>query len=479
MLFNSIEFLIFLPLVFIIHWFACKSGRSKNLFLIAASYLFYGWWNMKLLALIFLVTIAAYGAGIAIDSPKASPRLRKFLLVTSIIINIGTLVAFKYFDFFAESFTKVLQAAGLSPDIPTLNLILPVGISFYTFQAMSYTIDVYRRKISATHDPAAFFVFISFFPQLVAGPIERASNILPQFLRNRRRFTYKRGVEGMQLILWGLFKKMVVADNAAVIVNQIFADPQDVGTVNLWIGALLFTFQIYGDFSGYSDIAIGTSRLFGIDLMKNFSLPYFSRDIAEFWRKWHISLTTWFRDYLYIPLGGNRKGKARTIGNTAAVFLVSGLWHGANFTYVAWGAYHALLFIPLVIAGKSKRFTKPNFSKGLPPFRESALMGITFLLVLIGWVIFRAESVTHAALYIADMFSHYSPAPFVMGKQPLLWIALLVVIEWGTRFKTNPLARSSSGLWKYPAVRWAGCLALFFITMIFAGNPQEFIYFKF
>lgn len=301
MLFNSIEFLIFLPLVFLIHWFACKSGRSKNLFLIAASYLFYGWWNMKLLALIFLVTIAAYGAGIAIDSPKASPRSRKFMLVTSIIINIGTLVAFKYFDFFAESFTKVLQAAGLSPDIPTLNLILPVGISFYSFQAMSYAIDVYRRKISATHDPAAFFVFISFFPQLVAGPIERASNILPQFLRNRRRFTYKRGVEGMQLILWGLFKKMVVADNAAVIVNQIFADPQDVGTINLWIGALLFTFQIYGDFSGYSDIAIGTSRLFGIDLMKNFSLPYFSRDIAEFWRKWHISLTTWFRDYLYIP----------------------------------------------------------------------------------------------------------------------------------------------------------------------------------
>jgi len=241
MLFNSIEFLIFLPLVFLIHWFACKSGRSKNLFLIAASYLFYGWWNMKLLALIFLVTIAAYGAGIAIDSPKASPRSRKFLLVTSIIINISTLVAFKYFDFFAESFTKVLQAAGLSPDIPTLNLILPVGISFYSFQAMSYAIDVYRRKISATNDPAAFFVFISFFPQLVAGPIERASNILPQFLRNRRRFTYKRGVEGMQLILWGLFKKMVVADNAAVIVNQIIADRRK-GNTNIFHLWFLYRF---------------------------------------------------------------------------------------------------------------------------------------------------------------------------------------------------------------------------------------------
>ena len=479
MLFNSFEYLIFLPIVFLAYWFLCPSGRAKNIFLIAASYLFYGWWNMKLLALIFLVTLVAYGAGAFIDSARSTSRMRKAALWTTLLVNIGVLVAFKYYDFFASSFVRVLEAFGFSPDIPTLNLILPVGISFYTFQAMSYTIDVYRRKIRATRDPAAFFVFIAFFPQLVAGPIERASNILPQFTRDRRRFSYKRGVGGMQLILWGLFKKMVVADNAAVTVNVIFADWESVGTINLWMGALLFTFQIYGDFSGYSDIAVGTSRLFGIDLMKNFNLPYFSRDIAEFWRKWHISLTTWFRDYLYIPLGGNRKGKLRTVGNTAVVFLVSGLWHGANFTYIVWGAYHALLFIPLVLAGKSKRHLEASTRRGLPLFSESLMMGVTFLLVMVGWVIFRAETVTHAFSYIAAMFSHFTPIPYLMGKQPMIWILLLVAIEWTTRFRQNPLAAASSGLWSCPVVRWTGCLLLFIVTLVFAGDPQEFIYFKF
>lgn len=479
MLFNSFAYLIFLPIVFLLYWNVCKSGRSKNILLIAASYVFYGWWNVRLLWLIFLVSIVAYIGGIVVATKRVSPVVKRITLAFVIISNIATLVAFKYYGFFASSFVRILSVVGFTPDIPTLDLILPVGISFYSFQAISYVIDVYRGKSPATTDIWAFLVYISFFPQLVAGPIERASNILPQFLHDRRPFSYKRGVGGMQLILWGLFKKMVVADNAAEAVNIIFPQWESIGTINLWIGAILFSFQIYGDFSGYSDIAIGSARLFGIDLMKNFDLPYFSRDIVEFWKRWHISLTSWFRDYLYIPLGGNRKGKAKAMRNMFVVFLVSGLWHGANFTYILWGAYHAILHIPVKFFRKKGKKDEGENVGRTPFYKDAFWMGITFLLVMVGWVIFRADSTTHALSYITSMFSHYTPAASIAGKIPLLWCAILVIIEWNARHKENPLAFSDKGIWKVSFVRWTSYVAIFLICLFFAGSPQEFIYFRF
>ena len=473
MLFNSFEFLIFLPIVFLVYWFLCRKGKSKNIFLILASYLFYGWWDFRFLLLIIFISLISFTGGLVISEEKIKSGLKTLVFWSALVLSFGTLFIFKYFNFFTQSFVRVLETVGFTPDVPTLDIILPVGISFYTFQAASYLIDVKRGTQRATRDISAFFVFISFFPQLVAGPIERASNILPQFLESERKFTYERGVSGMKLILWGLFKKMVVADNCAIIVNQIFQNWPSVGTLNLWIGAFLFTFQIYGDFSGYSDIAIGTARLFGIDLMKNFSLPYFSRDITEFWKKWHISLTGWFRDYVYIPLGGNRKGKAKTVANTAAVFVVSGLWHGANFTFLLWGAYHALLFIPFRIYGRK------TYKTEIPILRDSLMMGITFLLVMIGWVIFRAETLGDAFGYIANMFSSYRPSDFIRGKIPILWCLILLLLEWFGRYKETPLDFPARGIFSLRPLKWACCLIFFLITLVFAGQSQEFIYFKF
>lgn len=473
MLFNSFEFLIFLPLVFFAYWFLCKGKTAKNILLIFASYLFYGWWDYRFLLLIILITVVAFLGGIAITNKSVAKGWRDSIFWSCLLINFGTLFVFKYFNFFTQSFVNVLETVGFTPDVPTLDIILPVGISFYTFQASGYLIDVKRGLLPASRDVPAFFVFISFFPQLVAGPIERATNLLPQFLKEERIFTYQRGVSGMKLILWGLFKKMVVADNAASAVNMIFENWTGVGTLNLWIGAFLFSFQIYGDFSGYSDIAIGSARLFGIDLMKNFSLPYFSRDITEFWKKWHISLTGWFRDYVYIPLGGNRKGKGRTIGNTAAVFIVSGLWHGANFTYLLWGAYHAALFLPFRIYGKK------NYKNEVPVLKESLLMGVTFLFVMIGWVIFRAETIGDAFSYIGSMFYPFKHSEFLMGKIAILWVVVFFLLEWLGRKKETPLDFSNEGILKYKWLHWAFCLVLFVITVLFAGQTQEFIYFKF
>lgn len=477
MLFNSFEFLLFLPTVFLLFWTLCRTRQSQNLLLIAASYLFYGWWDARFLALIVLITLVSYLSGLALERLDTSRAGRRTVLWCAAAIDIGVLVAFKYFDFFAAAFARVLGAAGMEADPVTLGLVLPVGISFYTFQALSYTIDVYRRQIRPTHDTAAFFVFISFFPQLVAGPIERATNILPQFMV-RRTFDYAAAVSGMRLILWGLFKKMVVADNAAPVVDAVFADYAGAGTANLWVGAVLFSLQIYCDFSGYSDIAIGTARLFGVNLMRNFDKPYFARDIADFWRRWHISLTTWFRDYIYIPLGGNRRGTKRTVANTMTVFLVSGLWHGANYTFVAWGAYHALLFVPLLLLGKTRRDTRVRRHGWLPAFRESTLMAVTFLLVAVGWVMFRAVDIQSALHYISLMFSDYTPG-HLMGKSALMWGALLLAAEALTPRRETPFDLSPRGLWRYRAVRWSAYALLFVGILIFAGSSEEFIYFKF
>ena len=388
---------------------------------------------------------------------------------------------FKYYDFFVTEFAQLFH---ISTDGLLLKVILPVGISFYTFQALSYSIDVYRGKIEPTKDIIAFFAFISFFPQLVAGPIERATNLLPQFLR-KREFDYDTAVDGMRQILWGLFKKIVVADNCAVFVDQVFSTYTNQSGSTLLLGAIFFTFQIYGDFSGYSDIAIGTAKLFGIKLMRNFNVPYFSRDIAEFWRRWHISLTTWFRDYVYIPLGGSRVSKAKVIRNTFIIFLVSGFWHGANWTFIAWGAYHAILFLPLILTGKNRKFTN-QVAEGrfLPTIKEAGQMFLTFFLAVIGWIIFRAESIGMAWEYICGMMqSDTLLASYRFFKRPSLWptnlfIVIMLIVEWLQRGKEHGLAfLSKINLLIIRCI--IVVMIIEFILIFMPTSPSQFIYFQF
>lgn len=480
MLFNSFEFLIFLPAVFLLYWFVFKPLKWQNLFVVAASYLFYGWWDWRFLILIAITTFCSYASGLLIQKYAGRRTRRRIVCATNILLNLIILGIFKYLNFFGENFALLLDAFGFKCDWVTLDILLPVGISFYTFQALSYTIDVYRGNIQPTRNIVAFFAFISFFPQLVAGPIERATNLLPQFLAPRR-FDYAKAVDGMRQILWGLFKKMVVADNCAVAVNMIFGQYQSFDGLTLFIGALLFTFQIYGDFSGYSDIAIGTARLFGINLMRNFNYPYFSRDIAEFWRRWHISLTTWFRDYLYFPLGGSRRGKWKSIRNTFIIFLVSGMWHGANWTFICWGAYNAALFLPLLISGHNRRYTGV-VAQGrlLPSLKELLQMAVTFLLVVIGWIIFRAENINDAFNYITLMVTDFTPCVPQHGKSALFYAALLLVVEWLHRDKQFGLQISDGGgLLARRTVRWAIYVVLALFTLLWAGTQEEFIYFQF
>ena len=480
MLFNSFEFLIFLPAVFLLYWFVFKPLKWQNLFVVAASYLFYGWWDWRFLILIAITTFCSYASGLLIQKYAGRRTRRRIVCATNILLNLIILGIFKYLNFFGENFALLLDALGFKCDWVTLDILLPVGISFYTFQALSYTIDVYRGNIQPTRNIVAFFAFISFFPQLVAGPIERATNLLPQFLVPRK-FDYAKAVDGMRQILWGLFKKMVVADNCAVAVNMIFDQYQSLDGFTLFIGGLLFTFQIYGDFSGYSDIAIGTARLFGINLMRNFNYPYFSRNIAEFWRRWHISLTTWFRDYVYFPLGGSRRGKWKTIRNTFIIFLVSGMWHGANWTFICWGAYNALLFMPLLIVGRNRRYTDV-VAQGrlLPSFKELLQIVVTFLLVVIGWIIFRAENINDVFNYITLMVTDFTPHLPEHGKSALLYIAILMIVEWLHRDRQFGLQISDGGgLLARRTVRWTIYVILALFTLLCAGTQEEFIYFQF
>ncbi len=478
MLFNSFAFILYLPTVFLLYWFVFRRLKWQNALIVVASYVFYGWWDWRFLILIAITTFFSFLSGIAI-SHYDKKSIRRAVLTANIVLNLGILALFKYFNFFVENLQAILSPIGITLDNVTLSLILPVGISFYTFQALSYSIDVYRGKIEATRHIVAFFAFISFFPQLVAGPIERATNLLPQFLVPRK-FDYASAVDGCRQILWGLFKKMVIADNCAVTVNLVFNDFTAYDSPQLWLAAFFFTFQIYGDFSGYSDIAIGTAKLFGIRLMRNFNLPYFSRDIAEFWRKWHISLTTWFRDYVYIPLGGSRCKKSKVVRNTFVIFLVSGFWHGAEWTFIAWGAYHAVLFMPLIITGKNRRYTEiPAADSILPPMRESLMMGMTFLLVLIGWVIFRSDTISDAWHYIVRMFTDWHFVAPLKGKKNLVYILLLLVIEWLQRRRSHAFDIPHSGLMSYRAVRWTVYLFFAFICLAFSGEQGQFIYFQF
>lgn len=479
MQFNSIEYLLFLPTLFLLYWFVFKSRKAQNLLIVVASYYFYGSWNPRCLILIATTTFCSYLSALLLQKSEGKSKLRKLISAANILLNLLILGVFKYFNFFAENFASLLKTFGITADCVTLDILLPVGISFYTFQALSYTIDVYKHKIEPTKDIVAFFAYISFFPQLVAGPIERATNLLPQFLKERQ-FNYASAVDGMRQILWGLAKKMLVADTCAMAVDTIFRDYQTLDGSMLLLGGVLFAFQIYGDFSGYSDIAIGSSRLFGIGLMQNFKNPYLSRDIAEFWRRWHISLTTWFRDYIYIPLGGSRGSKAMTIRNTFIIFLVSGLWHGANWTFICWGLYHALLFMPLLLLGRNRRYTD-TVAQGrvIPSIKELFQIAVTFLLVVFGWIIFRAESIGEAAEYITRIFTdfHLTMPPY--GRRALLLAALLIIVEWFQRDKMHGLQIEYKGVFRYRAVRWALYYLLFIAIILFAGSNTQFIYFQF
>lgn len=475
MLFNSIEYLLFLPTVFLIYWSLSKSYKIQNLFILIVSYLFYGWWDWRFLILIAFTTLCSFASGIVLERTEGKRLIQKIVSASNIILNLVILCIFKYYNFFGENFTALCNFFGFETHWTTINILLPVGISFYTFQALSYTIDVYQHKIKPTSDIIAFFSFISFFPQLVAGPIERATNLLPQFL-SPRSFEYNKAVDGMKQILWGLIKKMVIADNCADVVNQIWGNYTEHNSLMLILAAILFTFQIYGDFSGYSDIAIGSAKLFGINLMKNFNLPYFSRDIAEFWRKWHISLNTWFRDYIYIPLGGSREGKYKSFRNTLIIFLVSGFWHGANWTFICWGLYHALLFLPLLLTQRNRKYTNQIAQNSkLPSITECLQMITTFSLVVLGWILFRATSINEAFDYIQKIFINTSMPDEFIGKKAICFCFLLIIVEWIQRKKEHGFQFAISN--KY--IRYIFYIVAALIILTQSGQQVQFIYFQF
>ena len=479
MLFNSLEFVLFLPLVFLLYWSLHRTLRWQNLFVVFASYVFYGWWDWRFLLLIALTTFSSYQSGKLIEKYEGNRMGQKSICVTNIVLNIAILAIFKYFNFFAENVVNLFHVLGWEADSFTIDVILPVGISFYTFQSIGYTIDVYQHRIKANHNIVAFFAFVSFFPQLVAGPIERATHLLPQFLQ-KRHFDYARAVGGLRLILWGFFKKMVIADNCAIVVNSIFADYGSQSGIELMLGAFLFAFQIYGDFSGYSDIAIGTARLFGIDLMRNFNYPYFSRNIVEFWRRWHISLTTWFRDYIYIPMGGNRGSKLKVMCNTLLVFGVSGIWHGANWTFICWGLYHALLFVPFILFPSLRR--KYDNSVNLE-WKERCVIGlqtlVTFFLVMLGWVFFRSESMGQAVDYLVRMCTQFELVMPLYGKRCVLWILVLLAVETLLQNQRHWQWLMESFLFKKRFCRWCIYYILLIVILNFSAEKATFIYFQF
>lgn len=477
MLFNSLEFFIFLPIVFALYWaIGSKRINQQNLLIAIASYVFYGWWDWRFLFLILFSSLVDYTVGLKLNSQE-KPSKRKTYLWISICVNLGFLGFFKYYNFFIDSLVDSFTFFGGELSVNTLNIILPVGISFYTFQTLSYTIDVYNKKLEPTKDFLGFMAFVSFFPQLVAGPIERATNLLPQF-HKKREFIYVQAVDGLRQVLWGLFKKVVIADNCAQHANAIFNNYEDYSGSTLLLGAFFFAFQIYGDFSGYSDIAIGISRLFGFNLKRNFAFPYFSRDIAEFWRRWHISLSTWFRDYLYIPLGGSRGGIKMKIRNTFIIFIVSGFWHGANWTFVVWGALNALYFLPLLLLNKNRVNTNlVAEGKYLPTLKELSQMTITFFITLIAWVFFRADNVTVAFSYTINIFtSKLFTIPEIFPFTIIGLLSLFVFIEWLGR--SGEYAIEKIDVMKKP-IRWSFYMLLIIIIFMFTGEQQEFIYFQF
>lgn len=477
MLFNSISFAIFLPIVFAAYWFLLKKNyRWQNALLLVASFYFYASWDYRFLFLLMFSIALDFFSAIQIENSK-SKSTAKFWLILSIGINLGFLGFFKYYNFFAQNFADLLMNFGFKANIWTLKVILPVGISFYTFHGLSYIIDVYKKCIPAERNPVEYALFVSYFPLLVAGPIERATHLLPQ-VKKPRSFSYEKAADGMRQILWGLFKKMVIADNCAPIVNDIFSHYQHESGSNLALGAVLFAFQIYGDFSGYSDIALGVSRLFGIELLRNFAFPYFSRDIAEFWRRWHISLSSWFRDYLYIPLGGSKGGLWMKIRNTFIIFLVSGFWHGANWTFIIWGGLNALFFLPLLVAQKNRHNLEVvAMGRLLPSFRDVFNIIFTFSLVTFAWIFFRAASFSEAVHYISGLFSRslFSfPSSFKLKMAVL--IAFMFLVEWLNRAQEHGLEVRRYSPW---IRRILYAITIFLILKYANFGNNEFIYFQF
>lgn len=478
MLFNSFAFAIFLPIVFLLYWFAARGNlRFQNILLLVSSYFFYSCWDYRFLFLLIFSILLDFFSGLKIQAAKTDAA-KKFWLWLSIGINLGFLSVFKYFNFFSLSFAEMLEGIGLKVDLWTLKVILPVGISFYTFHGLSYVIDIYKNRIKPEHDFINYSVFVSFFPLLVAGPIERATHLLPQIIK-KREFNYAKAIDGLRQILWGLFKKIVIADSCAEVVNEVFNNPSEQSGSTLALGAVLFAFQIYGDFSGYSDIALGTARLFGIELLRNFAFPYFSRDIAEFWRRWHISLSSWFKDYLYIPLGGSKGRTWKKVRNVFVIFLVSGFWHGANWTFMVWGLLNALYILPSVLI-KTNRNNLEIVAKGsiLPTVRELSLICLTFGLTVIAWIFFRSKSVSSALDYLSGIVSvSFFTMPSTMPYLTLLLITLFLVIEWLGREDQHAL-QNFGFKWARP-VRWSFYFANVWLILFFSGNQHEFIYFQF
>ncbi|WP_217607295.1 MBOAT family protein [Chitinophaga sp. GbtcB8] len=477
MLFNSIDFAIFLPIVLGLYWLANNKLKLQNILLLVASYFFYACWDWRFMFLLIFSTLLDYYTGLKMSDTN-SAGVKKFWFWLSISVNLGFLGVFKYYNFFVTSFADGLSQLGLHVNPWTIKIILPIGISFYTFHGLSYVIDIYKNRIKAEKNFIDYALFVSFFPLLVAGPIERATHLLPQIQRERH-FNYAKAVDGLRQILWGLFKKIVIADNCAEYANQIFNHSATYSGSTLVLGALFFTFQIYADFSGYSDIALGTARLFGIELLRNFAYPYFSRDIAEFWRRWHISLSSWFRDYLYIPLGGSRGGTWMKVRNTFIIFIVSGFWHGAAWTFIVWGALNAVYFLPLLLTNNNRNNLETVAQgKTFPTFREFFSILLTFGLTVLAWIFFRAADIHHAISYIAGIFkpSLFS-IPEVKPLTVILLVILFILIEW--RGREQPYAIADFGLqWKKP-LRYALYYTIIFAIIWFGGKEQEFIYFQF
>ena len=482
MLFNSLNFAVFLPIVFLLYWFATKGNlKLQNILLLVSSYFFYACWDWRFMFLLIFSTFLDYFTGIKIHE-ATNQRKKLFWLWLSIGINLGFLGVFKYYNFFAESFADGLSLLGFKANLGSLQIILPVGISFYTFHGLSYVIDIYKNRIKPERNFIDYSVFVSFFPLLVAGPIERATHLLPQILK-KREFNYSKAVDGLRQILWGLFKKIVIADNCAEFANTIFNNSADYSGSTLVLGAIFFTFQIYCDFSGYSDIALGTARLFGIDLLRNFAFPYFSRDIAEFWRRWHISLSSWFKDYLYIPLGGSKGGMWMKIRNTFIIFLVSGFWHGANWTFIVWGFLNALYIMPSIVFNTNRNnLDIVARGKYLPTIREFFAILLTFSLTVFAWIFFRAANVTHAISYISKIFSSslltVPDFPGIGQAVPIVFLtSIFLFVEWLGREQQYAIAHL--GIKWYKPLRWSMYYGIIISIFWFGGKEQQFIYFQF
>ncbi len=477
MIFNSIEFALFLPAVFLLHWFVFRqNNKLQNFFLIAASYVFYGWWDWRFLFLIAFTSCCTWATGTAIERSRGNAK--KYYCGANIVVNLAVLGVFKYYNFFAQEFADAFLGGNANGIL--LDIILPVGISFYTFSALSYTIDLFRGNVAIARNPITIFAYLSFFPQLFAGPIGRASELLPQY-EKKRDFDYATAVDGLRQMLWGFFKKMVIADNCSRAVDYVWNGYENLPASALVVAAILYSIQIYGDFSGYSDMAIGCAKLFGIRISPNFAFPYFSRNVAEFWRRWHISLNTWFRDYLYIPLGGSREGKFKTIRNTLIIFAVCGFWHGANWTFIVWGIFHGLLFVPRLLAGTRKKSTGVVAGNSLfPSIKETLQIAGTFALVTLGWIFFRAPTIHDAFAFLGKILSADGifafPRGLGLGIAPCFFIVFLFVAEWFARRQEHALKKIKDLNW---ALRWIIYVAFAILIFSERGVSGEFIYSQF